>query len=172
MNDFARSGGPDRVRTRPMHDTDADAVFAIYRAGIDEGNATFETELPSWGDFSASKIPAFSHVAVDQDDVVVGWVAASPVSARACYAGVIEHSVYVLPEARGQGVGALLLQVLIDVSEASDVWTIQSSIFPENTASAGLHRAAGFRTVGTRERIAQRDGHWRDTILIERRRRG
>lgn len=157
------------VTTRPMTTADAPAVLAIYQAGIDEGNATFETRAPSWEQFEAGHPAAFRHVAVDGDDAVLGWVAASPVSARRCYAGVVEHSVYVHPDARGRGVGRKLLARLVEVSEALGVWTIQSSIFPENHASAALHAAAGFRVVGTRERIAQHHGRWRDTLLIERR---
>lgn len=153
-----------------MTTADADVVLAIYRFGMDEGNATFETQVPSWEQFTARHLAACSHVAVDPAGGVLGWVAASPVSARPCYAGVVEHSVYVHPDARGRRVGRLLLDRLIDVSNSLGVWTIQSSIFPENPASLALHTAAGFRIVGTRERIAQHHGVWRDTILIERRR--
>lgn len=157
------------VTIRPMVDADEAAVLAIYQAGIDEGNATFEIQAPEWSTFTAAKIPTLSAVAVDEQDSVVGWVAASAVSSRPCYRGVIEHSVYVDPDARGLGVATKLLQHLITTSEQQGVWTIQSSIFPENTASAALHRAAGFRTVATRSRIAQLNGQWRDTVLIERR---
>ena len=153
-----------------MTAADADTVLTIYKIGMDEGNATFETEVPTWERFDAGHLPAYSHVAVDDRDEVLGWVAASPVSTRACYAGVIEHSVYVHPDARGQRIGKLLLDRLIEASEAAGAWTIQSSIFPENHASLALHTAAGFRTIGTRERIAQYRGRWRDTLLIERRR--
>lgn len=158
------------VQVRPVADADADAVLAIYQAGIDEGDATFETRAPDWATFTQSKIPAFSAVATDPAGAVLGWVAAGAVSNRPCYRGVIEHSVYVDPDARGRGIASRLLQHLIAVSEDHGVWTIQSSIFPENTASAALHHAAGFRTVGTRSRIAELHGRWRDTVLIERRR--
>lgn len=158
------------ITIRPMTDADAEPVLAIYQAGIDEGNATFETSVPTWERFVGSKIAAFSRVAVDGDDTVLGWVAASPISSRPCYAGVIEHSVYVHPAARGRRIGARLLQELIDTATADGIWTIQSSIFPENQASLRLHEAAGFRVVGRRERIARHHGRWRDTVLIEYRR--
>jgi predicted GNAT family acetyltransferase len=80
----------------------------------------------------------------------------------------VEHSVYVHPAARGQGIGRRLLDALIASTEAAGIWTIQSGIFPENTASMALHRAAGFRMVGIRERIGQHHGGWRDVVLIER----
>lgn len=152
-----------------MRPDDADAVLAIYKIGMDEGNATFETELPTWEQFSSSRLPACSHVAVDDTDAVLGWIGAGRISTRSCYAGVVEHSVYVDPAARGRQVGRLLLDRLIEVCDSLDVWTIQSSIFPENHASLALHAAVGFRTIGTRERIAQHHGLWRDTLLVERR---
>jgi L-amino acid N-acyltransferase YncA len=144
------------------------AVLAIYQAGIDEGNATFETSAPAWEEFTAHRLPGHRYVAL-ADGEVTGWVAASAVSDRCVYAGVIEHSVYVHPAARGQGVGRQLLDALITSAEDAGIWTIQSGIFPENTASTALHLAAGFRVVGTRERIGQHHGRWRDVLFIERR---
>ena len=152
----------------PMLAEHAAAVLAIYQAGIDEGNATFETQAPRWDEFSSAKLPAHRYVATDGGDVL-GWVAVSAVSSRCVYAGVVEHSVYVHPGARGQGVGRQLLAALISSTEAAGIWTIESGIFPENTASAALHRAAGFRAVGIRERIGHHHGRWRDVVLIERR---
>ena len=146
----------------------AGAVLAIYRAGIEEGNATFETRAPDWTAFTAARLPAHRFVATAAGQVG-GWVAASAVSGRGVYAGVVEHSVYVHPAARGQGTGRRLLDALIASTEAAGIWTIQSGIFPENTASLALHQGAGFRVVGTRERIGQHRGRWRDVILIERR---
>jgi L-amino acid N-acyltransferase YncA len=156
------------VRIEAMTGEHAVAVLAIYQAGIDEGNATFEARAPGWEAFTAALLPGHRYVAVTGSGVQ-GWVAASAVSARLVYRGVVEHSVYVHPAARGQGTGRALLDALIASTEAAGIWTIQSSIFPQNAASAALHRAAGFRVVGTRERIGQHHGRWRDTVLIERR---
>ncbi|MFI6133857.1 GNAT family N-acetyltransferase [Micromonospora sp. NPDC051141] len=152
-----------------MDDSHADAVLEIYRLGIAEGDATFETEPPEWPRFTAGRLPGHRWVALDADGRLLGWVACSAVSDRCVYAGVVEHSVYVHPEARGRGVGRLLLDALIDSTEAAGVWTIQSGVFPENTASLALHAARGFRVVGTRERIGRHHGVWRDVTLIERR---
>src|SRR6266567_5620775 len=143
-------------------------VLAIYQAGIEEGNATFETRTPGWAEFTAARLPAHRFVAT-ADGQVTGWVAASAISGRCVYAGVVEHSVYVHPAARGHGTGRRLLDTLIASTEAAGIWTIQSGIFPENAASLALHQAAGFRVVGTRERIGQHHDRWRDVILIERR---
>jgi L-amino acid N-acyltransferase YncA len=152
-----------------MNDEHRDGVLTIYRQGITEGNATFETEVPPWLAFRAGRLEDHSFVAVVADGSVVGWVAASPVSARPAYRGVVEHSVYVDAAARGRGVGSLLLRRLIASTEAAGIWTLQSALFPENSASLALHRSLGFRAVGTRERIARHRGRWRDTVLVERR---
>ncbi|MGV9768852.1 N-acetyltransferase family protein [Microbacterium sp. NPDC003461] len=150
-------------------------VERIYQAGIDTGDATFETRTPTWEAFDASRL-AHPRLVAEVEGDVAGWVAASAVSARPVYRGVVEHSVYVDPAARGRGVGRALLEAFIAAAEAAGIWTIQSSIFPENVASLRLHAAVGFRQVGRRERIAQAAagphvGEWRDTILIERRAR-
>jgi L-amino acid N-acyltransferase YncA len=162
------------TRLREMTAADWPAVERIYAQGIEDGEATFEVATPSWDAFDAGKLPGMRLVAVDGADLVVGWAAASAVSSRPAYRGVVEHSVYIDRDARGNGVGRLLLDALIAAAEDAGIWTIQSSIFPENAASLRLHEGAGFRVVGRRERIARsgtgpRAGEWRDTILIERR---
>jgi L-amino acid N-acyltransferase YncA/DNA-binding transcriptional ArsR family regulator len=155
---------------RPMCPEDAGQVLAVYQAGLDAGDASFETEVPSWADFDAARLPGHRHVATTDDTgELLGWAAAGPVSSRGAYAGVVEHSVYVTPEARGRGVGGALLRALIGSTEAAGIWTIQSGIFPENTASLRLHVREGFRVVGVRERIGHLNGRWRDVVLVERR---
>ncbi|WP_405851537.1 GNAT family N-acetyltransferase [Streptomyces sp. NBC_00090] len=152
-----------------MTDDHAPAVMAIYQQGIDEGNATFETSAPPWSAFDTAKLAAHRLVALDQQGRVVGWTAVSRVSARPAYAGVVEHSVYVCPTARGAGVGRTLLEALIVSTEKAGIWTIQAGIFPENTASLSLHESTGFRVLGRRERVARHHGVWRDVLLVERR---
>ena len=153
----------------PMRPEHTEQVLAIYQLGIDEGNATFEDKAPTWDGFDASHLPDHRFVALDDGGAVVGWVAASPVSERCVYAGVVEHSVYVHPAARGHGVGAALLAALISSTESAGIWTIQAGIFPENTVSLAVHQRAGFRRVGTRERLGRHQGRWRDVVLVERR---
>ncbi|WP_214317527.1 GNAT family N-acetyltransferase [Nonomuraea sediminis] len=156
------------LEIRPMRDADADQVLAIYQAGLDTGQASFETVAPSWEGFAASRI--LRYVAVDTEtDQVVGWVAATRVSSRPVYSGVVEHSVYVHPGCQAHGIGRALMTAFIGAAEDAGIWTIQSGVFPENAASLSLHQALGFRIVGTRERIGQHHGTWRDVLLIERR---
>ncbi|MEU4231229.1 GNAT family N-acetyltransferase [Nonomuraea sp. NPDC026600] len=158
------------LEIRPMRDTDAQQVLAIYQAGLDTGQASFETTAPSWEGFTAAKLPHLRYVATDTETgQVVGWVAASAISARPVYAGVVEHSVYVHPGCQAHGIGRALLTAFIAATEDTGVWTIQSGVFPENHASLSLHQALGFRVVGTRERIGRHHGVWRDVIFIERR---
>jgi phosphinothricin acetyltransferase len=145
-------------------------VLEVYQAGLDAGDASFETGAPAWADFDATRLPGHRHVATaDDTGELLGWVAVSPVSSRSVYAGVVEHSVYVAPGARGRGVGGALLQALIESTETAGIWTLQSGIFPENTASLRLHERKGFRVVGIRERIGRHHGRWRDVVLVERR---
>jgi phosphinothricin acetyltransferase len=162
------------VRIEPLTAEHWADVERIYAAGIATGHATFEAAPPTWEAFDAGKVREHRFVALDDDGTVLGWAAASPVSDRCAYAGVIEHSVYVDPAARGRGVGRALLDALLDSAVAGGVWTVQSGLFPENSASIALHTAAGFRVVGTRERLGRMTygplaGQWRDVVLMERR---
>jgi arsenite methyltransferase len=164
-----RPAAPDGVFIRPMRAADAGQVLAIYQAGLDDGQASFETVAPAWQAFDRAKLRLHRHVATDASGRVLGWVAASAVSDRCAYAGVAEHSIYVQPGAHRRGIGAALLAALIGSTESAGIWTIQTGIFPENTASIRLHTEAGFRVVGTRRRIGRQHGRWRDVTFLERR---
>jgi len=160
---------PGDVAARAMKRGDLSAVLRIYAEGIATGLATFETDVPATDVLWDRWLPQHRWVAL-VDDTVVGWAAASPVSARSCYAGVAETSVYVGDGMRGRGVGKTLLHRQVNAADEAGLWTLQTSVFPENRASIGLHHSAGYRTVGVRERIAQLQGQWRDTVFLERRR--
>ena len=153
---------------RDLRPDDWPEVARIYADGIATGDATFETEVPSWEEWDAAHLREHRFVAV-ADDEVVGWIAATAVSHRSVYRGVLEHSVYVDTARQGQGVGRALLEALIGSTERAGAWTLQTSIFPENLASLALHESCGFRVVGRRDRIGRHHGGWRDTFLLERR---
>ncbi|GIG70868.1 GNAT family N-acetyltransferase [Phytomonospora endophytica] len=157
-----------RLTITQMTDAHARQVLAIYQAGIDTGNATFETAAPDWTRFCVGKLLRHRFVATEGAHVL-GWIAGTATSKRPAYAGVVEHSVYVRPDAAGRGVGRALLETFIASTEAAGIWTITTSIFPENTASLALHARTGFRTVGVRERVGRLRGVWRDTVMLERR---
>ena len=156
------------MEVRDLLSDDWPEVARIYLEGIETGNATFETEVPSWEEWDAAHLGSHRFVA-ERDGRVVGWIALLPVSTRPCYAGVAEVSLYVSEEARAQGVGRELLAAAIERAERGGIWTLQTSVFPENEPSLRLLRRFGFREVGTRERIGRLHGIWRDTVLVERR---
>jgi L-amino acid N-acyltransferase YncA len=156
------------VTVRALRGADWPHVLRIYAEGIETRNATFETDVPSSDVLDAKWLPGHRWVA-EVDGVVAGWAALSPTSARPCYAGVVETSIYVGSGFQGRGVGSALVARQVEAADAAGLWTITTAIFPENTASIALHQAFGFRTVGVRERIARLDGQWRDTVVIERR---
>jgi L-amino acid N-acyltransferase YncA len=153
---------------RDLRPEDWPEVARIFEEGIRAGNATFETEVPSWEAWDAAHLPEHRLVA-ERDGRVVGWIALVPASPRECYAGVAEVSVYIAEEARGQGAGSQLLAALIETSERGGIWTLQTGVFPENEPSLGLLRRFGFRALGTQERIGRLHGAWRDVVLLERR---
>ncbi len=159
---------PSNVSVRAAEDQDMAAVLDIYAEGIATRNATFETRVPTAKALQRRWLPGHAWVA-EREGEVVGWTALSPVSERACYSGVAESTVYVAESARGNGVGKALLYTQVMEADAADLWTLQTSIFPENRASLALHHSAGYRTLAVRSRIAQLDGVWRDTVLLERR---
>jgi L-amino acid N-acyltransferase YncA len=164
-----RSIGGDQVETRirDLRPEDWEQVAAIYAEGIATGNATFETDVPSWEAWDDAHREV-RLVAVREGDIV-GWAALSPVSDRCCYRGVADESVYVAARARGAGVGRALLDALVERSEATGIWTLQAGIFPENEPSLRLHLGCGFRLVGRRERLGELGGVWRDVLMLERR---
>jgi L-amino acid N-acyltransferase YncA len=153
---------------RLLEETDWHEVARIYGEGIATGNATFETEVPAWDEWDRGHLDVCRLVAVS-NGAVVAFAALSRVSARPVYRGVAEPSIYVAAAARGKRVGDSLLGKLVATTEDAEFWTLQTAIFPENVASVRLHERHGFRVVGTRERLGQRDGVWRDVLLMERR---
>ncbi len=160
----------ETVRIDTMSPDDWPAVRAIYEAGIATGVATFETQAPTWDAWDAAHRPDCRLVARDGEGRVVGWIAISPVSPRRVYAGVVEESVYIAPDARGHGIGTRLFEALFEAAEAAGVWTIQAGIQLENEASMRLHERVGFRRIGVRERIGRdAGGTWRDVVILERR---
>ena len=153
------------MEVRALDESDWPAVSAIYADGIATGNATFESDVPTWEAWNAAH-PTVRLVA-EEDGAVVGWAALSPYSGRRCYRGVAEESVYVAEPARGGGVGRRLLSALIERAEADGYWTLLAGVFPENEASLALHAALGFRVVGKHQGLGERDGVWRDVVLLE-----
>ena len=159
---------PEGIVIEPMRAEDWPAVRRIYLEGIATKSATFEQSAPEWEKWDRDRLQ-FCRLVARGIEGVWGFAALSPVSSRPVYAGVAEFSIYVAERARGRGIGQALITALIEESERNGFWTLQSGVFPENTASLRLCERAGFRIVGTREKIGAMDGRWRDVILLERR---
>ena len=153
---------------KEITETNFYSVSKIYKEGIETGIATFETKIPSWQSWDQSHL-SIGRISAYDEDQMLGWASLSPVSSRCVYGGVAEVSVYVSQSSRGKGVGKLLLQNLINISEKNRIWTLQSGIFPENKKSIALHKKCGFRMIGYRERIGQLNGKWHNNVLMERR---
>jgi phosphinothricin acetyltransferase len=153
---------------RNLTESDAFAILEIYRQGLDGGEASFETEPPDWAAWN-KKYHTFCRLGWEEEMQLRGWATLAPVSARDCYRGVAEVSIYVASDQTGKGIGSRLMGGLVEASESAGIWSLYSSIFPENRATLSLHLRHGFREVGIRERIARHNGRWRDTLILERR---
>jgi L-amino acid N-acyltransferase YncA/DNA-binding transcriptional ArsR family regulator len=159
---------PADVTVRALDDGDWADVRRIYAEGIATGDATFETAVPDRRELDRAWLPGHRWVA-EVDGRVAGWTAIRPTSTRPVYAGVGESSIYVADGHRGRGIGRALIHRQVTAADADGLWTLQTAIFPENRASLALHHAAGYRTLGVRERIGRHHGAWRDTVFLERR---
>lgn len=158
--------GKRNIRT--MEDSDHESVLEIYKMGIETGNATFEKLVPTSAEWDANHIKHSRFIA-EINGSVAGWVALSPVSKRDAYKGVAEISIYIHNQHWGKGIGSVLMERAIESSEENGIWTLFSVVFPENKFSVSLHKKYGFRIIGTREKISQINGSWRDTVILERR---
>lgn len=158
----------DSLVIRTIIKSDWEAVKSIYEKGISTGIATFQLVPPTWEEWNDAHLKTCRIIAI-RNNSVLGWTALTPVSKREVYKGVAEVSLYINEGFRGQGIGQILLEKLIQKSEGNGIWTLQSSIFPQNIPSIKVHEKLGFKTVGTREKIGQRNGIWYDNLLLERR---
>jgi L-amino acid N-acyltransferase YncA len=156
------------ITVRGLASSDSMKVLAIFAEAIKGPDSTFETNVPTWREWDRAHLPAHRLVAVEGTKVL-GWSALTRVSERREYAGVVECYTFVRADSRRRGVGTALVAGLVAATETQGLWTLQAMIFPENTAALALHEKAGFRVVGTRERIGRHRGRWRDILLLERR---
>ncbi len=158
------------ILIRSMVEKDWSDVSRIYWEGIQSGNATFETQVPSWEEWDQNHLKTCRMVAI-HDEILTGWATINLVSKRKVYSGVAEVSIYISNDWKNKGIGRYLLKTLIQCSEENGIWTLQAGIFSKNAASIALYESLGFRRVGVRERIGKMDGEWLDTVLMERRSR-
>jgi phosphinothricin acetyltransferase len=155
---------------RPAREANAEAIAAIYNEGIEERQSTFETRPRTGAEIAeAMKSPdPVPFLVAESTERVLGWARLTRWSARECYAGVGEASVYVARDARGRGVGRSLVEALVEDARGRGHWKLVGLLFPENAASVALCRRTGFREVGVFERHGRLEGAWRDVLLVER----
>jgi phosphinothricin acetyltransferase len=157
------------LHVRQAHEHDVGIIAAIYNQAIRARTATFETRERTPEDVAAwFGNPRHPVLVAELNGCVAGWIAASAYRDRACYAGIVEFSVYVDVNARRRGVANALMTQFISAVTAAGGWKIVSRIFPENSASLALCARHGFHVVGTYRRHAQLDGIWRDVVIVER----
>lgn len=162
---------PAMVQIRPATLDDAAAIAEIYNQGIEARIATYETTLRTPEDIEQNIRNAegrFPYLVATIDDTVVGWASVSTYRPRDCYRGIGEFSIYIHEDARGKGVGKVLLPALIDAAEHAGFWKLLSRVFLFNEGSRRLCAAFGFREVGVYEKHAKLDDEWLDVVIVER----
>jgi phosphinothricin acetyltransferase len=150
---------------------DAAAIATIYNQGIEDGVATFETELRTADQIAVllrEKGDRYPTLVVEHDGRIVAWSGASSYRARAAYAGIADHSVYVDRAWRRRGAGRAALEALFPAYEQRGFWKLTSRIFADNVASIALHERCGFRVVGVYRRHGRLHGVWKDCVVIEK----
>lgn len=150
---------------------DAAAVARIYNQGIEDRQATLETEPRTpeerrqWIEEREARHPVL--VAVG-DGEVVGWASINRFNPRPAYDHVADFSVYVARERRGAGVGTRLLKAVEDRARSQGYHKLVLAAFPTNTAGMGLYTRCGFRLVGVYHEQGRLDGRWMDVVLMEK----
>jgi L-amino acid N-acyltransferase YncA len=144
---------------------DAAAIRAIYAPIVEKTATSFETEPPSVEEIAARigrTLPAWPWLVDVRDGAVRGYVYASQHRARAAYRWSVDVAVYLAEEARGQGVGKRLYQVLFELLRAQGYARAYAGITQPNAASVALHESMGFRLVGIYEKVGYKLGAWHD----------
>ena len=160
-----------RFSTRVASLDDAAAIADIYNQGISDGVATFETEPRTPDQVAAllrDKRDRYPTIVVECDGRIIAWAGASAYRARAAYAGIADHSVYVDRAWRGKGAGRAALEALVPEYARRGFWKLSSRIFEDNAASLALHVRCGFRIVGTYRRHGRLHGVWKDCVIVEK----
>ena len=156
------------MHVRSATPNDAKAIATIYNQGIEDRVATFETHLRSAEDVKAWLDDVHPVLVVEKDSEIVAFASSFAYSARECYAGIAECSVYVNRDMRYHGAGRIALEALIRAAEEAGFWKLVSRVFIDNNASRKLIGSLGFREVGIYEKHAKLDDVWRDVVIVER----
>jgi len=153
---------------------DIPAITAIYAHAVQHGTATFEIEAPDAAEmsnrFRALAEGGFPYLVAEIDGAVHGYAYAGPYRTRIAYRHTLEDSIYIAPDLHGRGIGRALIERLLADATARGFRQMIAVIGDSGqSASIALHRAAGFRMVGTFEAVGFKFGRWLDTVLMQRR---
>ena len=162
--------GMSDLSIRRAHAADADAIAAIYNQGIEDRVATLETELRTPDErraWLAARGDRHPVLVAEREGRTLAWASLNPFNPRAAYAHVADLSIYVAREARGTGVGRVLLARIIDEARRIGFHKMVLAAFPSNTAGMRLYARMGFTTVGTYREQGCLDGAWVDVIIME-----
>jgi L-amino acid N-acyltransferase YncA len=158
---------------RPPEPRDLAAVTRIYDHAVRHGTASFEIEPPNEGEmarrYEALRTGGYPYLVAELDGRIVGFAYAGPYRARPAYRWSVEDSIYIASGSERRGIGRALLQQLIADAESGGFRQMIAVIGDSaNVASIELHRAAGFRLVGTFDNVGFKFGRWLDSVLMQR----
>jgi L-amino acid N-acyltransferase YncA len=153
--------------------SDLAVITAIYDDAVRHGTASFELDPPDQAEmarrYETLRAGGYPYLVAELDGDVVGYAYAGPYRARPAYRWSVEDSIYVAPQAQRRGIGSALLARLLAEAEAGGFRQMLAVIGDSaNTGSVELHRAAGFRLIGTFENVGFKFGRWLDTVLMQR----
>ncbi|MGD9844987.1 MAG: N-acetyltransferase family protein [Variibacter sp.] len=161
------------ISIRPAERADIPAITHIYAHAVRHGTASFELEPPTEEEMARRRQTLrdgnFPYFVAETGGALVGYAYAGAYRARPAYRFSVENSVYVAPDMQGRGVGRTLLEALIVASESRGFRQMIAVIGDSaNAPSIALHRALGFRMIGTIESVGFKFGRWLDTVLMQR----
>ena len=152
---------------------DIPAITAIYDYAVRQGTASFELDPPDAAEMARRRQAlveaGFPYLVAEAEGAVAGYAYAGPYRPRPAYRWSVEDSVYVAPSMHRRGIGTALLARLVGEAEQRGYRQMIAVIGDSaQTASIALHRAAGFRMIGTIENVGFKLGRWLDTVLMQR----
>jgi phosphinothricin acetyltransferase len=161
------------VSIRPAELSDIPAITGIYAHAVLHGTASFEVEPPDEAEmtrrYTALRNGRFPFLVAEIDDDIAGYAYAGPYRTRPAYRFTVEDSVYIDPPMQRRGVGRALLARLLVEAEAEGFRQMLAVIGDSNqTSSLELHRALGFRMIGTFEAVGYKFGRWLDSVLMQK----
>jgi L-amino acid N-acyltransferase YncA len=160
------------ITVRPVQPADANAIQSIYAHHVLHGTASFETEPPTLAFWNAKIVQIqgcqWPFVVAEWNGAVVGYAYATQFRDRAAYAHSCENSIYVTPEALGQGVGSALMPALLVGATTAGFTQMIAVIGGGEPASVALHAKFGFRHAGRMEKVGLKFGRLLDTVYMQR----